>query len=184
MSVMLIWLCVVTFTLLISLFPHQNFVILSPPQRAVCHTRSALLIILISVTNRTACLLWYTPWDSPVLQTDPASVVSRHGGSCDDISVSATRWTVTSLQAAGIIDLCNVRTVCQPLTCCSPAERRSNRVQRYLTEMHRAQLRDGPESCVEHGDHVEVYAVHEQHWLFYDNFFCLFTLEWYGMWGG
>jgi len=46
------------------------------------------------------------------------------------------------------------------------------------------QLRDGPESCVEHGEHVEVYAVREQHWLPHDNFFCVFTLEWFGMWGG
>jgi hypothetical protein len=121
-----IWLCVWSHLYGWSRCFLARLSILSPPPRAICHTRSVLLTILIFVTNRMACLLWHTPWDSPVLQTDPASVVIRHGGSCDDISVSAT--TVTSLFAAAIIDLCNVRTVCLPLTCCSPAKRRCNHV--------------------------------------------------------
>lgn len=131
-----IWLCMVTVTLSADLAVSSPELRIPPPPSAICHTRSLLLTTLIFVTNRTACLLRHTPWDSPVLQTDPACVVSRHGGSCD-ISVFAARGTVTSLHAAAIIDLCNVRTVCLPLPCCSPAERRCNSVKRYLTELRR-----------------------------------------------
>jgi hypothetical protein len=128
--VMQIRLCVVTVALSADLAVSSPELRIPPPPP--CHMPNSFSFAYnINIRDHTN-LLRHTPSDSPVLQTDPASVVSRYGGSCD-ISVSATRGTVTSLHAAAIIDVCNVRTVCFPLACCSPAERRCNRVQRYLT---------------------------------------------------
>ena len=67
--VMQIRLCVVTVALsaYLAVSSPELRIPLCPSPRTICRTPSVLLTILIFVTNRTACLLRHTPWDSPVL---------------------------------------------------------------------------------------------------------------------